>query len=254
MISWLISIGTARRVLRAAILLLVACAVAFSIDQHDAAAQPAALLPEPQTAAWWMARHDATVAALRGNAVDLLFIGDSITQGWEDAGREVWTRYYGSRRAFNLGYNSDRTEHVLWRLQHGELDGIAPRAIVLLIGTNNTSAERESPEDTAAGVRAIVELLRHRLPSSQVLVLGLFPRGLDANDRARQVNVQVNRHLQTLADHRTVWYLDLGELFYDKAGRLSTVAMPDLLHPSAEGYRRWAEAMEPMISRLLQRP
>lgn len=254
MIAWLISIGTARRVVRAAILLLVACAVAFSIDQHDATAQPAALLPEPQTAAWWMARHDATVAALRGNAVDLLFIGDSITQGWEDAGREVWTHHYGSRRAFNLGYNSDRTEHVLWRLQHGELDDIAPRAIVLLIGTNNTSAERESPEDTAAGVRAIVELLRHRLPTSQVLVLGLFPRGLDANDRGRQVNTQVNRHLQQIADHRTVWYLDLGELFYDEVGRLSTVAMPDLLHPSAEGYRRWAEAMEPMIMRLLQKP
>lgn len=239
----------------ATLVLFSASTCAFGFDsQHAAAQQPAAVMPEPQSAAWWMTRHTEKLAALRQSPVDLLFIGDSITQGWEDAGRAVWARYYAPRRAFNLGYNSDRTEHVLWRLEHGELEGLAPRGIVLLIGTNNTSAERESPEDTAAGIRTIVELLRHRLPTSRILLLGLFPRGHDARDPFWQINAQVNQQVQRLADNRTVWYLDLGRLFYDEAGRLSSGAMPDLLHPSADGYRQWAEAMEPMIQRLLREP
>lgn len=95
------------------------------------------LSPAPQRDAWWMARHERILADVRHRQIDLVFIGDSITQGWEDAGRRVWEEYYGTRHALNLGCNSDGTEHVLWRLAHGELDGLAPRVTVVLIGTNN---------------------------------------------------------------------------------------------------------------------
>ncbi len=210
-----------------------------------------AIVPAPQTAGWWMPQHERNVARVRQGAVDLLMIGDSITQGWGDEGRRVWERHYAHRRAVNLGFNSDRTEQVLWRLQHGEIDGIHPKVAVVMIGTNNSGTRKDPSEETAAGVKAIVTLLRARLPETKILLLGIFPRGATSSDSIRRVNESINARLRGFADGQHLFYLDLGHLFLDRDGRLKRDLMPDLLHPNEQGYRVWAEGMEPQLKALL---
>lgn len=215
------------------------------------AEQIKATIPAPQTAPWWSTRHARAVARTQQGPVDLLFIGDSITQGWEEEGRRVWDAFYGRRRAVNLGFNSDQTDNVLWRLDHGEIDGITPKLAVVMIGTNNTTMREDPPEQTAAGIQAILTTLHTRLPQTKILLLALFPRGASSDDPHRLVNQAVNERLRTFADQRHVFFLDLGPRFLDKAGRLSEDVMPDALHPSERGYRLWAEAMEHLVKTLL---
>ncbi|MDO9120133.1 MAG: platelet-activating factor acetylhydrolase IB subunit [Nitrospira sp.] len=221
-------------------------ATVFALDRDVPA-----VVPAPQTAGWWMPQHERNVARVRQGGVDLLMIGDSITQGWGDEGRRVWERYYAHRRAVNLGFNSDRTEQVLWRLQHGEIDGIHPKVAVVMIGTNNSGTRKDPPEETAAGVQAIVTLLRAKLPETKILLLGIFPRGAIANDSLRRLNSTINDRLRGFADGQHVHYLDLGHLFLDRDGRLKRDLMPDLLHPNQQGYQVWAEGMEAQLKALM---
>ena len=211
-----------------------------------------AMVPAPQTADWWMPQHERNVARVRQGSVDLLMIGDSITQGWGDEGRRVWERYYAHRRAVNQGFNSDRTEQVLWRLQHGEIDGIHPKVAVVMIGTNNSGTRKDPPAETAAGVQAIVTLLRAKLPETKILLLGIFPRDAAATDSLRILNGSINDRLRGFADVQHLFYLDLGHLFLDRDGQLKRDLMPDLLHPNEQGYRVWAEGMEPQLKVLLE--
>jgi len=215
-----------------------------------------ALKPEVQTAAWaqswWMPRHEEKLAAIKKqDKVDLLMIGDSITHGWESGGRTVWDKYYAPRNAFNLGFSGDRTENVLWRLQHGAVDGIAPKLAILMIGTNNAGHRQDKAEDTAAGVKAIVDELRTRLPQMKILVLAIFPRGKDPSDSLRKLNDATNQILAGWADNQHVFYLDLSAKFLADDGVLPTAIMPDLLHPNEKGYEIWAEAMEPTVKQLM---
>ncbi|SPP65367.1 putative Lipolytic enzyme, GDSL family [Nitrospira lenta] len=213
--------------------------------------QVPAVVPAPQTADWWMAQHERNVARVRQGSVDLLMIGDSITQGWGDEGRQVWERYYAHRRAVNLGFNSDRTEQVLWRLQHGEIDGIHPKVAVVMIGTNNSGTREDPPEETVAGIKAIVTLLRAKLSATKILLLGIFPRGATSSDSLRRVNGSINDRLRGFADGQHLFYLDLDHLFLDRDGRLKRDLMPDLLHLNEQGYQVWAEGMEPQLKVLL---
>lgn len=215
-----------------------------------------AIMPETQSAewaqSWWMPRHLAKIAERKAmERVDLLMVGDSITHGWEDDGGSIWDQHYASRNALNIGFGGDRTEHVIWRLQNGAIDDIQPRLAVLMIGTNNAGHRQEDPAGTAAGIARILDELRLRLPETKVLLLGVFPRGATRDDPLRQINNGVNEIIRDFADEERVWYLDLADVFLDEDGVLSTDIMPDLLHPKLEGYRRWAEAMEPTIARLM---
>ena len=216
-----------------------------------------ALSPEPQTAAWaqswWMPRHEQKLAEgrQRKGAVDLLFIGDSITHGWESGGKSVWDEFYGRRRSFNIGFSGDRTEHVLWRFQHGEIDGLTPKVAVLMIGTNNTGHRQDKAEDTSAGVAAILEELKQRTPTTKVLLLAVFPRGQTSAHPLRQLNARINVSLKTLADNERVFFLNINSVFLEKDGTLPRAVMPDLLHPNSAGYRLWARAMEPTLRELL---
>ncbi len=212
---------------------------------------PAAVAPIPQTDAWWIAQHEHALARIRQGNIDLVMIGDSITQGWGNEGRRVWDTYYGHRRAVNLGFNGDRTEHVLWRLDHGEIDGMSPKLAVLMIGTNNTGAHHDPPEETAAGIHAILTTLRTRLPATKILLLGLFPRMASADDPIRRINGAVNDHLRAYADNRHIFFMDLSRHFLDNRGHLSQDLMPDFVHPNEQGYQIWADGMEDMIKRLL---
>ena len=212
---------------------------------------PAAIVPAPQLEFWWTTQHEHKLARIRQGEVDLLFIGDSIIQGWADEGRRIWDAYYGRRRAVNLGFNGDRTEHVLWRLDHGEIEGIAPKLVVVMIGTNNTGARHDPPEESAAGIQAILTTLRRRLPDTKILLLGVFPRGASADDSLRRLNLAITDRIRAYADNQNVFFLDLSGHFLDNQGRLSQDLMPDYLHPNERGYQVWAQGMEDMIRKLL---
>ncbi|MCU0979632.1 MAG: GDSL-type esterase/lipase family protein [Pirellulaceae bacterium] len=199
-----------------------------------------------------MPRHKEKLEGLKKQEkIDLIMIGDSITHGWENGGRNVWDKYYAKRNAFNLGFSGDRTENVLWRLQHGAVDGISPKLAIIMIGTNNAGHRQDKAEDTAAGVKAIVEQLRTRLPNMKVLVLAIFPRGQDAADGLRQLNDATNKILAGYADNQHVYYLDVNSKFLEDGGVLPAALMPDLLHPNEKGYEIWAEAMEPTVKQLM---
>lgn len=194
------------------------------------------------------ARHERFNAISREGTAQLVFLGDSITEGWEDEGRIAWERFYGpatGRDAANFGIGGDRTEHVLWRLEHGNFDGLSPKLIVVMIGTNNAGHRKDPAHETQAGVRKIVAGLLAKCPESKILLLGVFPRGDRLDDPCRVLNDQVNAGLRDAyqGDPR-VRYRDIGGIFVDADGVPRRDLMPDLLHLSPEGYEMWAKAIE----------
>ncbi|GAB5405778.1 MAG: sulfatase-like hydrolase/transferase [Aureliella sp.] len=182
-----------------------------------------------------------------GRNYDLAFIGDSITQGWEGRGKKVWDEFYGPRGTINLGIGGDRTEHVIWRLTHGNLGSIKPKVAVLMIGTNNTGHFDQDPDQVAAGVKKILDILEERLPETKIVLHGIFPRGETRLDSKRLNNLAINQRIRRFADGGRVQYLEIGDVFLQDDGTLSRDIMPDLLHLNEAGYRLWAEALEPKL-------
>ena len=222
--------------------------------------QPESVTPKPQSKEWadewWILRHQDKLkeVRLRQGNIDLLMVGDSITQGWEDeaSSGNLWQEYYVPRKALNIGFSGDRTEQVLWRLQNGEVDGIEPKLTVLLVGTNNTGHRQDPAQDTALGIKAILKELRTRLPTTKIMLLAIFPRSESPADELRLLNAEINGIIAEYADSRTVHFLDIGQIFVNEAGRLKTDLMPDLLHLSPAGYKIWAETMEPFLDKLME--
>lgn len=220
--------------------------------------KPLALTPEVQTAewakAWWMPRHEQKLKEKEGlKQVDLLWIGDSITHGWENGGKDVWEKYYASRNAFNIGFSGDRTEQVLWRIDHGAIDGLTPKVAVIMIGTNNTGHRKDPAEQTAKGIEAIVKAVHAKTPKTQIVVLAIFPRGESTNDPLRMLNEEINKQTkELLASDSKVTFLNLNSAFLDADRVLSKSIMPDLLHPNTEGYTIWAKSLEPTLVELLK--
>ncbi len=253
-------------VLAAALCLFPACtspsapAVAVDPALRDPA-RNSALKPEPRDANW-VKRHEGFNAIAKQGGVDVLFVGDSITDGWRNppprGGKEIWDREFAPLRAANFGIGGDRTQHVLWRLQNGNLDGIKPRAVVLMIGTNNTGFERDgttrrnTPAETVEGVRAIVNLLRAKQPQAKILLLAVFPRGEKPDHPQRLQVAEINRGLATFADGKAVQFLDINRVFLAADGTLPKEVMPDFLHPHAAGYQRWADALRAPLGALLK--
>jgi lysophospholipase L1-like esterase len=213
---------------------------------------------------WWRERFEAKQKELQSRRVDLVFYGDSITQDWEDSGppewrdfAPIWQRFYGDRHAINLGFVGDATSHLLWRIENGEASGIAPKVAVILIGANNLGRLHWSADDTIAGIDAIVEQLRHRLPNTRLLLLGILPSERSA--WATATTLAVNKALAVQFDHGgDVTFLDLSAVFI-KNGRLDRDLFLDPkfnppgapLHPTAQAQETMAEAMEPMLAALL---
>jgi len=211
-------------------------------------AQPGTVTPAPRGGNW-INRHEQINARAVPDEVELLFLGDSITEGWEGAGKAAWQKFYGPRKAMNAGIGGDRTQHVLWRLENGNVEGISPKVAVVMIGTNNAAAN--DPADTAAGIEAIVAKLRDKLPETKVLLLAVFPRGATPDDPLRRKNTAVNETIAKLADGEHVFFLDIGPKFLTADGTLEKAIMPDLLHLSPRGYEIWAESIEPTLAELL---
>ena len=223
----------------------------------SALAENTAIVPEARTSRTnWVARHEGFLAEARDGKFDLVFLGDSITDGWRTRGIGVWNQFYAPRHALNLGIGGDRTQHVLWRIEHGELDGLKPKVIVLMIGTNNTGKEkdgspRNSTAETIEGVKAVVKSIRAKLPGSKLLLLAVFPRGnVDAPARA-QIK-EINSSIAKLDDGKMIKFLDIGKVFLADDGSIPKTIMPDLLHPNAKGYQLWADAMEPTLATMLK--
>jgi lysophospholipase L1-like esterase len=186
---------------------------------------------------------------------DVVFIGDSITQGWEGPGKNVWTNYYGPRKCLNFGVGGDRTEHVLWRFEQGQLDGLKPKAAVLMIGTNNSNNNRDGTEqyttsDILEGVQAIVKQIRERLPDTKLILMDIFPRGKTFSAQRGKL-LQINQALEKLADDKTIFYVDIGSQLIEADGSISTGMMRDALHPGEKGYEIWAAAIEPKLKAFL---
>ncbi len=180
---------------------------------------------------------------------DIAFIGDSITQGWEGAGKNVWAKYYGNRKCLNFGVGGDRTQHVLWRFENGQLDGIKPKVAVVMIGTNNSNRDDNSEADILEGVQAVVRDIRARQPEAKVVLCAIFPRGQTFSTQRGKI-LQVNQALAKLADGKMIHFVDFGADFIEADGSISKPIMPDYLHLSEKGYEIWAEAIEPKLKEL----
>ena len=205
---------------------------------------------------WQMKRHAEKMKAVAAGGAKVVFVGDSITHFWENAGREQWKKYFadGPRRALNLGFSADRTEHVLWRIDHGELDGYEAKAIVLMIGTNNSGhfpREKETPVDTIIGVRAVIDSIRAKQPTAKLILLPIFPRGATPSDPYRQRNAVVNHEIMRFADGKNVFWCDFTDQLLAADGSLPAEVMPDRLHPADYGYEVWASAVIPYIDAAL---
>ena len=249
---------------RRLLLLAPAAALLAGAERVPVAATPISRMDTP----WWRQRHNEKLAELRRGPVDLIWLGDSITQDWELAGppewrdfAPVWRQFYGDRHAVNLGFKGDSTAHLLWRMENGELDGIQPKAAVVLIGANNMGRVHWNAEQTVAGIEAVVALLRRRLPQTKVLLLGVLP-----SIRSKWVTRTTNQVNRALAERfppgappgGPITYVDLSPLFLHGVEVDRTQFLDDLLtppdpplHPTAQAQRRMAEAIEPALAGML---
>jgi lysophospholipase L1-like esterase len=213
---------------------------------------------------WWRARHEAKLQELARVHPELIFLGDSITQDWERSGppdwrdfTPVWDRFYGDRHAVNLGFTGDTTASLLWRIRNGEVAGITPKVAVVMIGANNLGRVHWSAEDSVAGIDAIIDELRHRLPGTKILLLGVLPseRSPWISEATQDINTRLAAEYKSVP---SVTYLDLSGIFLRNGGLNRALFLdpyltpPDPpLHPSAQGQMLMAQTMEPMLAAML---
>jgi lysophospholipase L1-like esterase len=199
--------------------------------------------------------HERFLAIARLGKAKLVFFGDSITANWSSKAYEIWKKSFGQWEPANFGVSGDRTQHVLWRIENGELDGLKPKAVVVMIGTNNVGGY--SADAIAGGVAKIVEAIRAKTPDAKVLLLAIFPRGekastLEEPNKARDTVAQANAIIAKLADNQHVFFLDIGARFLQPDGSISKEIMPDFVHPSSAGHQIWADAITPKLTELMK--
>jgi len=200
----------------------------------------------------WLSRHEGFVAEAKKGGVDILFMGDSITDNWRSKGINVWNKYYAPMQAANFGIGGDRTQHVLWRIEHGELDGIHPKVCVLMIGTNNSNSDPAA--DIAKAIKMIIDDIHAKLPETKILLLAIFPRNKPADKPAQIETIhQVNTIIAQYDDGgKTVKFLDIGPKFLGDDGKVHEDIMADFLHPTEKGYQIWADAMNPTLDAMMK--
>lgn len=198
---------------------------------------------------WWRgncARIESDIKKMNGK-IDVAFVGDSITARWRDS--ENWKKHWGSYKAVNMGIGGDRTQNVLWRLQNGQLDGYKAKLFVVMIGTNNLWDKNADPAEAAAGVKAIVDLIKTKHPESKILLLSIFPRGEKPNpgrDKINAVNDLISKY-----EGGPVTYMDISARFLEPDGSISAEVMKDHLHLAEKGFDIWAEAIKEKVKELV---
>ena len=233
---------------------------ACSTAVHDNPATQPAIRPDypPEKLKEWFDRHEHLCARARQGGIDVLFLGDSLTEAWEKQGLPAWQKIARRHRIANFGRSGDRTQQVLWRITHGELDTLVPAVTVLLIGSNNldpgpgnnSPLRQHTPEETVAGIAATMREIQHRLPRTQLLLMGVFPRG-EKESRYRIEVPAINVGLRQLAPALGARFLDLTAHLLPSSGELDPGIFPDQLHLSSQGYEIWADALLPELDRLI---
>ena len=207
-----------------------------------------AVVPVARTNSDWMKQHEAMNQQAKQGHIDLIYVGDSIVEHFNKQGKEVWAHYYADRNALNLGISGDRTEHVLWRLDHGNINGIAPKLAIVMIGQNNGG--HNTGEEIGEGVKAVVQRLRAKLPDTRILLLAIFQRR-EKPTPERAVLDKANEIVSKLADSKTVFYMDINHIYVQPDGSIPKTLMYDFEHPTPLGHKVWAEAIESKVAELM---
>jgi lysophospholipase L1-like esterase len=224
---------------------------ALIVNSFSAYAQTnTAIQPEARDGKW-IARHESFIAEAKQNQPEVVFLGDSITDAWRTDGQAIWAERFAPLKAANFGIDGDRTQHVLWRMQHGGFDGLTPKVIVLMIGTNHTPKGRNTTPEVIEGITTVVNGLRAKLPDTKILLLAIFPRGQKGDPVREQLQV-INAAIAKLDDGKWVKFLDINSKLLQPDGTLSENIMPDLLHPNVHGYQIWADAIQSPLTALLK--
>lgn len=207
--------------------------------------------PDGKPQANFLKSHESFVATAKMGEAQVVFLGDSITAGWGGQ-KALFEKEYAQYKAANFGIGGDRTQHVLWRVENGEFEGIKPKAVVLMIGTNNAGVVENSPEQIAAGIKNIIAAIHQRTPDAKVLLLAIFPRGPNPADANRVKNEKVNALIAKFDDGKKVHFFDIGAKFLTADGVLEKSVMPDLLHLNAASYQIEADAIREKIVSLVK--
>lgn len=216
-------------------------------------------LPTPRTAdyewmsaATWRQKHEANVQRAAQGDCDILLLGDSITEGWNN--NTLWHDRYPRLTIVNFGVGGDTTANLLWRIQNGELGKLKPRVVILMIGINNLGRNDDDPPMVVVGIRAIVSELQAKLPASKIVVLGLLPSGQEPKTKLRKQIKEVNRRTRrTLNDGFSIFVEDVGASMLEPDGTIAPETMADFLHPTPQGYQRLADAIFSRLDRLVGR-
>ncbi|GJJ04417.1 hypothetical protein RugamoR64_49550 [Duganella rhizosphaerae] len=230
---------------------------AAATTAHAAVDPPCAIAAAPRTVEYpwmsvarWHQMLDEQVNRAAQGDIDVMFVGDSLTEMWPKA---QWEANFGGMKAANFGIGGDHTGNVLWRLQQPAIAGVKPKLVVLMIGVNNINLCNEQPQQVFAGIEAVVARLRAQYPAARILLNAVLPEGRTPDEDGRQRVLALNRMVQTLGDDRTVFFHDYGARFVAPDGTLSAALQPDFLHMSEQGYKVFAAAMRPDIEALLKR-
>ena len=204
-----------------------------------------------QVSAGFLKSHESFVAIAKKGEAQVVFLGDSITAGWNGQ-KALFDKEYGQYKAANFGIGGDQVQHVLWRVENGEFEGIKPKAVVLMIGTNNVSNPAHTPELIANGIKKIIAAIHQRSPDTKVLLLAVFPRAAKPTDAPRVKNSQVNAIIAKFDDGKKVHFFDIGAKFLTADGTLEKSVMPDLLHLNAASYQIEADAIREKLASLVK--
>lgn len=239
------------------ILAVMVCNVELSAQTNSAPPpstsdlSPACVPATRENPANWMSRHEKFVAQAKRGGIDILFMGDSITDNWRSKGSNVWKEYYAPRHAANFGIGGDRTQHVLWRIENGELDGIHPKVTVLMIGTNNSKSD--SSDDIARAIGMIIDVIHTKLPDTKILLLAVFPRNRPTDTAEMMQTIhEVNQKIAGYDHGGSVRFLDINAKFLGPDGTVHADVMADFLHPTEKGYKIWAAAMGPTLDEMMK--
>ncbi len=241
---------------------MVAILFAMALFSTTILAQAPADQPTERTDANSKVAHEQMVANLKKGRIDVYFCGDSITRRWRATDYpqflENWNKNFFGWNAANYGWGADAIQNILWRMQNGELDGVNPKVIVLLAGTNNVGTFPASDDKVAnitKGIKALVDTMRVKAPKATIILMGILPRNDGPKPTALVASInKINENIEKMTDGKTIRYLNINDKLVDKEGKVLEGVTVDRLHLSLKGYQIWADALRPMLTELLGPP